>query len=295
MTHRILFLCVANSARSQMAEGLARHLFGQTAAVQSAGSQPSRVNPWAIEVMREVGIDIGGHASKSVNGVDPASVDMVITLCAEEVCPVFLGQARRLHWPIPDPASDDPGLGRDEMLARFRQARDTIRGKLEALQRELRGTPDRAPALRPAAAGDLAAAEALLARCALPLAGLADQFPAGYVVADNGSMVGLAGLEVHGEHGLLRSVAVDPGAREPRPRGLGRALVEDRLAHARALGLASVFLLTTTASGFFAGLGFAPCERDRAPAALRATPEFAGVCPSTAACMVWTSGKTTVR
>jgi protein-tyrosine-phosphatase/N-acetylglutamate synthase-like GNAT family acetyltransferase len=288
MTHRILFLCVANSARSQMAEGLARHLFGQAAEVQSAGSQPSRVNPWAIEVMREIGIDIGGHASKSVNGVDPASVDMVITLCAEEVCPVFLSQARRLHWPIPDPASDDPGpgLGRDreEMLARFRQARDTIRGKLEALQRELRGT---APALRPATAGDLAAAEALLARCGLPVAGLADQFPAGYVVADDGSMVGLAGLEVHGEHGLLRSVAVDPGARD---RGLGRALVEDRLAHARALGLASVFLLTTTAPRFFAGLGFAPCERDHAPAALQATPEFAGVCPSTAACMVWTPG-----
>jgi protein-tyrosine-phosphatase/N-acetylglutamate synthase-like GNAT family acetyltransferase len=287
MTHRILFLCVANSARSQMAEGLARQLFGETAAVQSAGSQPSRVNPWAIEVMREVGIDIGGHASKSVDGVDPASVDMVITLCAEEVCPVFLGQARRLHWPIPDPASDDPGLRREEMLARFRQARDTIRGKLEGLQRELQGAPDGAPVLRPAYTGDLAAAEALLAACALPLPGLTDQFPAGYVVADDGSMVGLAGLEVHGEHGLLRSVAVDPGARD---QGLGRALVADRLAHARALGLASVFLLTTTAPGFFAGLGFQRCERDRAPAALRATPEFAGVCPSTAVCMVWTPG-----
>jgi arsenate reductase (thioredoxin) len=120
MTHRILFLCVANSARSQMAEGLARHLFGHAAAVQSAGSQPSRVNPWAIEVMREVGIDISGHASKSVSGVDPVSVDMVITLCAEEVCPAFLGQARRLHWPIPDPASDDasPGAGLGRTRAR---------------------------------------------------------------------------------------------------------------------------------------------------------------------------------
>lgn len=127
---RILFLCVANSARSQIAEGLARQMFGARATVRSAGSQPSRVNPYAIEVMREAGIDIASHTSKSVDTIDPASVDVVITLCAEEVCPVFLGKARRLHWPIPDPASADP-LPRDEMLRRFRAARDTIRGKLE--------------------------------------------------------------------------------------------------------------------------------------------------------------------
>jgi ribosomal protein S18 acetylase RimI-like enzyme len=93
--------------------------------------------------------------------------------------------------------------------------------------------------LRPARAGDLGAAEALLARCALPVAGLRDQFPAGHVVADSAGMVGLAGLEVHGDHGLLRSVAVDGGARD---QCLGRALVEDRLSDARAIGLASVFL-----------------------------------------------------
>ena len=128
----LLFLCVANSARSQMAEGLARKLFGARATVQSAGSQPSRVNPYAIEVMKEIGADLTGHTSKSVDSVDPATVDTVITLCAEEVCPVFLGSARRLHWPIPDPASPDPTIARDEMLRRFRTARDTIRDKLEA-------------------------------------------------------------------------------------------------------------------------------------------------------------------
>lgn len=129
----ILFLCVANSARSQMAEGLARMLFGDRARVQSAGSQPSRVNAYAIEVMREIGADLEGHASKSVEAIDPATVDTVITLCAEEVCPVFLAGARRLHWPIPDPASTDPTLSRDELLQRFRTARDTIRAKLEQL------------------------------------------------------------------------------------------------------------------------------------------------------------------
>jgi arsenate reductase len=133
MTASILFLCVRNSVRSQIAEGLARTILGDRARVQSAGSQPSQVNPYAVEVMREVGVDLGGHTSKSVDDVDPATVDTVITLCAEEVCPVFLGAARRLHWPLADPASDDPSLSRDEMLARFRTARDQLRGRIEVL------------------------------------------------------------------------------------------------------------------------------------------------------------------
>lgn len=132
----ILFLCVANSARSQMAEGLARMMFGDRARVQSAGSEPSRVNPYAIEVMAEVGVDLTTHRSKSVQTIEPATVDTVITLCAEEVCPVFLGNARRLHWPIPDPASNDPSLSRDDMLERFRTARDTLREMLERLSRD---------------------------------------------------------------------------------------------------------------------------------------------------------------
>ena len=128
----ILFLCVANSARSQMAEGLARSLFGGRVLVQSAGSEPSVVNPFAIEVMRESGIDISGHRSKSVQTIDPATVGTVITLCADEVCPAFLGRATRLHWPIEDPATRDPSVPREEMLARFRTARDEIRRRLEA-------------------------------------------------------------------------------------------------------------------------------------------------------------------
>ena len=129
----ILFLCVANSARSQMAEGLARRLLGSRIPVQSAGSEPSVVNPYAIEVMREVGVDLTTHHSKSVQTIDPATVGTVITLCAEEVCPVFLASARRLHWPIQDPASKDPSLPREEMLRRFRTARDEIQGRLEVL------------------------------------------------------------------------------------------------------------------------------------------------------------------
>jgi arsenate reductase len=133
----ILFMCVANSARSQLAEALGRMLFGNTVRVQSAGSEPSRVNPYAVEVMKEIGVDISEQQSKSVDTIEPSSIDTVITLCAEEVCPVFLGKARRIHWPIPDPASPDPTISREKMLLRFRAARNDIRERLEYLRKEI--------------------------------------------------------------------------------------------------------------------------------------------------------------
>ncbi len=143
----ILFLCVANSARSQMAEALAHKLFGASADVQSAGSRPTRVNPYAVEVLAELGIDIDAQHSKSVDSIAPTGIDTVVTLCAEEVCPVFLGGARRLHWPIPDPASDNPTLSRDEMLARFRTARDSIGRLLETHRAELLGATSSNPSM----------------------------------------------------------------------------------------------------------------------------------------------------
>ena len=130
---KILFLCVANSARSQMAEGLARDRLGTDVQILSAGSQPSKVNPYAIEVMSEVGIDISGQYSKSVDDVDAGSADLVITLCADEVCPVLPGRVQRLHWPIPDPASDDPNLTPEQMRSRFRTAREDIRARISSL------------------------------------------------------------------------------------------------------------------------------------------------------------------
>lgn len=129
----VLFLCVANSARSQMAEALARARFGAQVRVQSAGSTPSHVNPHAIAVMAERGVDMSGHTSKSVSTIDPATVDLVVTLCAEEVCPLFLGAAPRLHWPIDDPASADPTISREQFLARFRRAADDIDARLATL------------------------------------------------------------------------------------------------------------------------------------------------------------------
>lgn len=129
----VLFLCVANSARSQMAEGLARKRFGQTVRVQSAGSAPSRVNPYAARALDEVGIDATGHSSKHVDTIDPADVDLVITLCAEEECPLFLGDAVRMSWAMPDPDRKNEDLTDEERLHHFRVARDAIEQRLEVL------------------------------------------------------------------------------------------------------------------------------------------------------------------
>ena len=121
---RVLFLCVANSARSQMAEGLARVKYPK-GHFQSAGSVPSSVNPWAKRVMSELGIDLSSHSSKSVDDIAEGSFDVVATLCAEESCPASMLAQPRWDWAIPDPASDSP-LSDEAMLQRVREARDNI-------------------------------------------------------------------------------------------------------------------------------------------------------------------------
>lgn len=121
----VLFLCVANSARSQMAEGLAREFLGRHHGVFSAGSQATYVHPMAIQVLQEIGIDIKGQTSKSLSDISLSYIDLVITLCAEEVCPALPPGVKRWHWPVSDPASTKGGDA--EKLRAFREARDRIR------------------------------------------------------------------------------------------------------------------------------------------------------------------------
>lgn len=126
MKQRVLILCTANSARSQMAEGLLRHLAGDTLEVFSAGAKPSVVNPFAIQAMQQRGIDISQHRSKHLNEFLNTEFDFVVTVCdaAAETCPVFPGKAQRIHWSFPDPAAVE---GSDEeKLASFIQVRDSL-------------------------------------------------------------------------------------------------------------------------------------------------------------------------
>jgi amino-acid N-acetyltransferase len=142
---------------------------------------------------------------------------------------------------------------------------------------------------RPARTEDLAAVRHLLEAAGLPDADLTDQFPDAYVVLQETGLaiIGTAGLEIHGECGLLRSMAIAPAH---RGTGLGRKLTEDRLRTARARGLRSVYLLTTTAPEFFAHLGFERIARESAPTPLQSASEFATVCPASAICMVMRLG-----
>ena len=128
---RVLILCTGNSARSQMAEGLLRDMAGDRFEVVSAGVAPSGVRPEAIEVMREIGIDISGHRSKSVDEFTSQQFDYVITVCdnANQECPMFPGKFQRIHWSIDDPAAVSGG--EDARLAAFRTARDELRTHLK--------------------------------------------------------------------------------------------------------------------------------------------------------------------
>lgn len=126
-----MFLCVANAARSQMAEGLARAKAPPGWTVYSAGSNPGTLHPLAVRVMREVGIDISGQRSKGLESVPLDGADIVVTLCAEEVCPVAPQVRTRLHWPLPDPAAV---AGPEEaQLRAFRHVRDEIAKRLDTL------------------------------------------------------------------------------------------------------------------------------------------------------------------
>jgi len=131
MKKRVLILCTGNSARSQMAEGLLREMAGERFDVESAGVAPSAVRGEAIQAMQEIGIDISGHHSKSVDLFVDQQFDYIITVCdnARESCPVFPGTAERIHWSFDDPAA---AQGDDQSrLAAFRRVRDEIRSRLK--------------------------------------------------------------------------------------------------------------------------------------------------------------------
>lgn len=270
----LLFLCVANSARSQMAEGIARALAPPSVRISSAGSQPSRLNPLAVEALAELGIDISRHLAKSVNDLPPGDVDAVVTLCAEEVCPVFLGKALRLHWGLPDPA----GAAGDEAarLAAFRQVRDELRRRLAFV------FPARGVTFGPAGPGDLGAIRSLVAGLGLPAEDLGSPGQTFLVARAGDAVVGCVGLEAHAPDALLRSLAVAPGL---QGAGVGRALYRQAVAEAERQQVRALYLLTTTAEAFFAGAGFSRIDRSQAPAAVAGSAEFRALCPASAVCM----------
>ncbi len=128
---RVLFLCIHNSSRSQIAEGFARALAPPDVVVMSAGTEPRGVHPCAREVMAEVGVPLDAQSSKHLDDVPWRDCDTVVTLCgeADETCPALAGDVRRVHWPLPDPSAASEA----ERLETFRQVRDEIRWRVASL------------------------------------------------------------------------------------------------------------------------------------------------------------------
>ena len=132
---RVLILCTGNSCRSQMGEGWVRHDLGDKVEVYSAGTQPSRVHPFAIAVMAEAGVDISSHRSKSLSEFWGQPFDLLVTVCdsAKEACPMFAGAAKQIHESLPDPAGFTGA--EEEVIEKFREVRDLIQERLVPLVR----------------------------------------------------------------------------------------------------------------------------------------------------------------
>ncbi|OGV62400.1 MAG: hypothetical protein A2283_17895 [Lentisphaerae bacterium RIFOXYA12_FULL_48_11] len=153
----ILFLCVANSARSQIAEGLARSIFGPNIKIQSAGSKPARIHPLTFDVMNEIGIDISSQWCKSINKADMSRVGLVISLCANEVCATIPTPSIHLHWFLPNPAIKNPD--QNEINA-FRKTRDELSKKINILHKDYKTLPLRSGTVKPSPLPRMATAAA---------------------------------------------------------------------------------------------------------------------------------------
>ena len=279
-TATVLFACVENAGRSQMAAAL----FGAAAdparaRAISAGTRPAAaVHPAVVAAMRELGLDLSGAQPRRLTPELARGASLLVTLGCGEECPAVPG-LERLDWPLRDPRGEGPDV--------VRAIRDEIGVRVAALVAE-RGWGRRpggeSGTIRAARAADAPAMRALLSAAGLPDDGLDDDAGLGdYVVCERaGLVVALAALERHGDAGLLRSVAVSAGE---RGGGIGAALVAERLACARRLGLGSVHLLTRDAAGFFARVGFAAAPRDEAPESIRRSSQFAGGCCASATAM----------
>jgi arsenate reductase (thioredoxin) len=273
-----LFACVHNAGRSQMAAAWFNHLVGPgRARAVSAGTQPgSRVHPEVLDVMRESGIDLSQAQPQLLTDDLARQASLLVTMGCGEACPVVPG-LRREDWPLEDP--------KGKPAQRVRGIRDEVRTRVaELIKREgLGDAHERAPLIvRPASRGELPDIVQLLRSSDLPTQDVMTS-PILFLVAVDGlQIVGCVGMELHADVALLRSLVVAPAW---RGRGLSSQLMGAVLEHATRAGIREVFLLTTTAATLFARHGFVSIPRESAPESIRQTPEFASICPSSAAFM----------
>jgi arsenate reductase len=280
----ILLLSRSDSARAQIAEGIARALAPAHVEISSAGMVRGSVDRFAVRVLAELSVDIADQRSKTVDEIDTTDVQAVVTLAEEASVPPSLRGVLHVHWPLPDPAAARGS--EEERLAAYRAVRIEVRRRLlRAFARtdhhaDAAGMPT--TSFEPAAGGDFEAIRALLTASLLPSRDIGLRNQRFIVARQNGRIVGCAGLELYGHEGQVRSITVDWTR---RTAGLGTRL-HDRLLHEAALsGVEKLYVITATAEDFFARHGYSRVKLDAVPAEIRASEEFRMHAPASAATM----------
>jgi arsenate reductase len=279
-----LILSRANSARGQMAEGIARALAPRQVRISSAGATRGHVDPLAARVLAELSVDIADQRSKTLDEVDTGDVQAVVVLSEEDPTPPALRGVLRVHWPLPDPAAGDGS--EEERIARYRAVRNELRRRLirvfarEAVAAAARGGPT--TAFEPAAGGDLDAIKALLVASLLPSRDVGAANQRFIVAREDGRILGCAGLEAYGHDGQVRSLAVDWTRRNA---GLGTRLHQRLLHEALLTGVRTLYVVTATAEDFFSRHGYRRIKAHDVPPRLRASEEFGAFVPGGGAVM----------
>jgi N-acetylglutamate synthase-like GNAT family acetyltransferase/protein-tyrosine-phosphatase len=273
-----LILSRTNSALGQLAGGIARALAPRQVRISTATAERGRVDPLARRVLAELSVDLADQQPKTLDEVDTSDVRAILVVAEEDPTPPALRDVLRVHWPLSDPAAG--GGTEEERLARYRAVRNELRRRLiKVFARELVPTAATAGAtisIGPSSGGDLDAITRLLVGSLLPSRDVGGANQRFIVASENGRLIGCAGLQVAGQDGLVRSMAVHWTRRNA---GLGSRLHERLLFEAVLAGVRTLYVVTTTAEDFFAGHGFKKIAASAVPSELQASEEFTAFVP----------------
>jgi N-acetylglutamate synthase-like GNAT family acetyltransferase/protein-tyrosine-phosphatase len=273
-----LILSGGSAALGQLAEGLARALAPRQVSVSAAAAAGTQLDPLAKRVLAELSVDVAEHHPRSLAEVDTSNVQAILVVGKDDPTPPALQGVLRVHWPLPDPAAE--GGSEAEKLARYRAVRNELRRRLiRVFARELSptaATSATTTSIGPASGGDLDAIKRLLVGALLPSRDVGEGRQRFIVATEAGRLIGCAGLQVAGQDGLVRSMAVHWTRRNA---GLGSKLHERLLFEALLAGVKTLYVVTTTAEDFFAGHGFKKVAASAVPLELQASEEFTAFVP----------------
>jgi len=273
-----LILSRTGSPLGQLAEGIARALAPRQVRISAASPERGQPDPLVRRVLAELSVNFTDQHPKALAEVETAGVQAILVVAEEDPTPPALRELLRVHWPLPDPAAG--GGTEEERLARYRAARNELRRRLiRVFARDQLPTAQAAAtttSIGPASGGDLDAIKRLLVGSLLPSRDVGGDQQRFIVASEAGRLIGCAGLQVAGQDGLVRSMAVHWTRRNA---GLGSKLHRRLLFEAALAGVRTLYVVTTTAEDFFAGHGFKKIAAADVPRALQASEEFTTFVP----------------